>query len=670
MPVDAQGAAGNRRRTVTARQPPGGQDALERLAAWEIARSGAEAAEPHISEMLVSYGWKETDARAKASVLAGDVSGWPDDRLRAVAAEVEERRLDSAAEQTATRPVSPNPDGILVEAFASEVLKDRYLWTAGLGWMMWRKPVWEHAEDEHIREQVRLWAVRKHRAAYKELNDAMRAGADDKTREMLLARVGGWASILMRGRLEALSALARGKVLAKAEDFDSHHDLLNTPSGVVSLRTRAVGPHDPALRFTRVTRARYVPGATHPDWTRALEAVPEDTRDYVQLRYGQAITGHKPPDDVVLVQIGGGENGKTTFVTGVRAALGGGYYVVVSPRVLMADENAHPTEIMELRGARIGVLEETPEDHRLRIARLKMITGEHVTARLIRKDSVTFANTCSVIVNTNYYPAVWEIDHGTWRRLLGLVYPFRFRKPHEELKGTGDKPGDPALRERLAAGDGEAVLAWLVDGAARWYAGEPGDEPGTWKRPPMTLGEPAGRVAADTAEWRSRCDLVWNYISERLAFDKDSHVMSADLLSEINRWLDASGHRTWSAELLASRFGGHPLAAEHGVRKDRRRRTDGGLSRPPGFDAVAPAMRYQAWNGVRFRTTADDMADSAADRGSAGQSGYGTGGTTEPVELLYESNFSGYQGRLSHSSQSFPAAYIRADIRYIRSPAL
>ncbi len=106
---------------------------------------------------------------------------------------------------------------------------------------------------------------------------------------------------------------------------------------------------------------------------------------------------------------------------------------------------------MELRGARIGVLEETPEEHRLSMTRLTLVTGEHITARLIRKDTETFENTCSIIVSTNYYPMVREIDHGTWRRLLALVYPLRFVKPHAELKGAADSASDQrccALRSR------------------------------------------------------------------------------------------------------------------------------------------------------------------------------------------------------------------------------
>jgi putative DNA primase/helicase len=96
-------------------------------------------------------------------------------------------------------------------------------------------------------------------------------------------------------------SLARGIVERRVTELDRHPDLLNTPSGVVDLRTGDLLGHDPNLLMTKIAGAEYRPGATHPDWAKALEAVPDDTRDWLQLRLGQAITGHMTPDDVLTV---------------------------------------------------------------------------------------------------------------------------------------------------------------------------------------------------------------------------------------------------------------------------------------------------------------------------------------------------------------------------------
>ncbi len=79
-----------------------------------------------------------------------------------------------------------------------------------------------------------------------------------------------------------------------------------------------------------------------------------------------------------------------------------------------------------------------------------------------------------MFITTNYLPRVDEFDWETWRRLAMVDFPFRYRKPHEELETPTDRAGDPGLRHRLRQGGGgrgrqEAVLAWLVEGAKQWY---------------------------------------------------------------------------------------------------------------------------------------------------------------------------------------------------------
>jgi putative DNA primase/helicase len=563
-----------------------------------------------------------------------------------------------------------DPEGYMVEQLAEETLDGRYLWAPGLGWLAYRhhEGRWQPVDDVAVTEETRRWLVGKHAQALAALQDAMRQGYGPAEIRELEKVASAWRKENSRSRITNLTALARGLMMRDAGDFDAHADLLNCPNGVVRLEDGTRDRHDPDLLFTRVTRTAYVPGATHPDWDKALEAIPAGVRGYMQLRYGQGITGHVPPDDVVLIEIGTGENGKTTIKAGVQAALGtagnrgSGYIAYLSARVLMADESAHPTEIMDLRGARLGVLEETPEDHRLRTTRLKLVTSDTITARLIRENTVTFANACSVIVSTNYRPVVAETDHGTWRRLLALVYPFRFRKPHEDLEGEHDRHGDPGLRERVKAGDGgvaEAVLAWLVSGAVRWYGGEPAKAAadGTVearKREPMSMGEPPAQVVNDTAEWREGCDLVMGYAADHLMFDDPKrHIAASELTADVNQWLTGTGHREWSDRTVETRFGGHEVFTSHRVSKSRKYSYEAGISRRTGWVTAALPTRFRAWLGVRFRTDEDDLAEMARNGDSAAQSGSGTGGTGRLVNAIAKPLTYAYQSDPSHLSQAW-----------------
>jgi P4 family phage/plasmid primase-like protien len=475
-------------------------------------------------------------------------------------------------------------DARMAETIADEVLDGRYCWTSGLGWLHWDGKRWAECSEEKVTEAVRRYVVGQYEAVAKQ------ASMGDK------ALLDGWYSLHSKARIGSVLALARGMVEEDAADFDADPDILNVGNGVVDLRTGVLLEHDPARLITKLAPVDYVPEATHPDWTATLEALPEDVREWVRLRYGQAVTGHMTPDDRLIVGQGGGENGKSTIMAAIPKVLGS-YYLLVSHRALLANPDAHPTELMDFRGVRFALLEETPEERQLSVTRLKTLVGTpQITARKIRQDSVTFDATHSLFLSTNYKPVVKETDHGTWRRLALLTFPYRFRKPGEALEGPNDEVGDPGLRDRLKFGeDGqhEAILAWLVAGAQAWYAAGK-------VMPPLPE-----RVEADTQAWRADSDLIVGYIGERLMFDADRHISSRELLDDFNEWLGHRGHRPWSDSTLASRFGGHDEITAHRVEKRQTRKGQKGTTasrRPDITSMTSLPARYAAWTGVRFRT--------------------------------------------------------------------
>ena len=107
-------------------------------------------------------------------------------------------------------------------------------------------------------------------------------------------------------------------------------------NGVVDLRDGTLHPHEPKLLFTKATMVAYRAGATHPDWDTALTAVSPEEADWLQVRFGQGLTGHPPSDDVLVVLKGSGENGKSTIIDGVRGAAGVEYAIPLPDRVLLA----------------------------------------------------------------------------------------------------------------------------------------------------------------------------------------------------------------------------------------------------------------------------------------------------------------------------------------------
>ena len=475
-------------------------------------------------------------------------------------------------------------DAVLADTVCSEALDGRYRWASGLGWMRWDGRVWTECTDATVMEDIRQWAL----AGFQRVLDQQRAEPNKDLR----SQMDGWRGALAASKLGNLLKLSKGILESSATDFDYDPDALNCGNGILDLKTGVLTPHDPDRLMTKITDCDYVPSSFHPDWKTALEAVPESVREWFQIRMGQAITGHTPPDDLILICQGGGSNGKSTVMDAIAKAAGkrGGYHTAVADRALLGNaSDNHPTEMMDFLGARLAVLEETPETKKLDVTRVKKLAGtDQITARRMRQDSVTFAATHSLVINTNPKPLVEESDHGTWRRLAMLCFPFTYRKPGEACTGPNDRPGDPNLRQRVKTDErvSEAVLAWLVEGARKWYTADR-------ILPPVPLD-----VEKDTLAWRKESDLVLSFIGDVLEFNWNSHVKARELHEVFNRYLDDKGHREWTDRTFTARFGGHDECARNGVQRKKIRAREGWSTLDGGG---RDQVNYYAWLGVRFQ---------------------------------------------------------------------
>jgi putative DNA primase/helicase len=356
-------------------------------------------------------------------------------------------------------------------------------------------------------------------------------------------------------------------------------------------------PPDPDLLLTKWTPTNYDRDATHADWQAALSALPADAVDWLQMRFGQAITGHTPPDDELVFLHGSGENGKTTLTLGVSKALGD-HATAVPERLLLANPSDHPTELMTLRGARLAMIEELPEGRYISVSRLKNVVGKPIMkARAVHRDNVEWDATHSLFVSSNYRMLVNETDHGTWRRLLLLPFPYTYRKEHEELKGERDRRGDAGLRDRIRRSrdrQHEAILRWLVDGAVRWYAND------------QKMGPPPESVAEATRLWRDNCDDIAKFWSDALEAAPGRYVSSREMITVFNDCLKEMGQKPWADRTFAERFGSHDETTNHRVYADRvyPAKSDLRASRPPltnlGMSKGLPE-RLRVWVGVKFK---------------------------------------------------------------------
>lgn len=466
--------------------------------------------------------------------------------------------LKTLSESASKMPPGEGPkdasftDAVLAETVSEEALEGSFCWARGIGWLKWNGHVWDEVAETQPVEAVRAWALKQFQ---KTLTDQ----AKDPSRP-LNEQISGWRSVLSKSRISALVSLAKGLVEKDPAHFDADPDLLCVKNGYVDLSTGVLHSPDPDKLMTKSAGCSYEPGAQHELWDKALEALPREARDWYWDRVGQSATGHMTPDDVMVVAHGDGENGKSTLVAAIKNVLGS-YAILMSDRVLMASPDSHPTELMDLRGARYAVLEETPEARRLDVHRLKRVVGtDFITARRIRQDDVTFPATHSLFVNTNFRPIVTETDHGTWRRFALLTFPYTYRKPGVPLRGPNDRHGDPLLRQKFKNPSEDlsrAVLSWIVEGAKRWY------------QHGKIMAPVPPSVEQDTLKWRAETDLILGFVQEALRFTQDGQTPAKEMFTCFNDWIETQGHRSWTEKTFSARFSAHDAVKVNHVEKKR-----------------------------------------------------------------------------------------------------
>lgn len=537
------------------------------------------------------------------------------------------------------------PESRAARIVSIERLAGRYRHSKVLGWLRWDGMRWEASEDAEVAalQDVRVYAedvqdaydteavlqeatARQLVRAY--LVDAL--GTEDKAEAAMLGiKVGDlptlvpehkdehkpvakavnahldakdqaaiWLNLLSLTSLRNLLTLSAGdpEVRVRSDELDRHPDLLNTRSGVLDLRTLELTDHDPALLLTKVTGAAYVPSATSADWATALEAIPEDVRGWLQVRFGQSATGRVPDDDRMLVNAGGGANGKTTVISTVMRALGD--YAGLVPHKALLDDGGHSTELMTLRGLRMAVMEETPEEGHLNMHRVKATIGsDKIKARLIRRDNVEFETTHSMWINTNHMPQVAATDDGTWRRLCAVPWPFRYTTTPQR---PGDRLGDPQLRARLQEGAtgelGAAVLAWVVQGAHEWY------------RAGRRMPADPERVTEASSNWRQSSDVALLFVQDNIVANPHGFITAAELNDALGEFLKDQGKPPWTAQTKVPRL--HDAMRNAGItvakgpeKASKVKATDVQSTRMVfGYVPKGPGSVVKGWFGVSWRT--------------------------------------------------------------------
>lgn len=362
------------------------------------------------------------------------------------------------------------------------------------------------------------------------------------------------ANSLSRRGLDAMVAVARTdqRTTTNIDQLDAKPYQLNTPGGVIDLRTGNLTPANPAALHTRSTTVAPDPTSTPTRWLAFLAdtfAGDPELTTYVQRLLGVSLAG------IVLEQLlpfahGPGANGKTTLLGVVQRVIGigdDGYSISAPAEMLLAThQQGHPTEIARLSGARMVVTSELEDGQRFAEARIKQLTGRDViSGRFMRQDWFSFVPTHTLWLLANHQPQVRAGGPAFWRRLRLL--PFEHTVPAERRI--------PDLEDRLVDEEGPAILAWLIAGARDYFR--------------LGLAEPASVLAATDA-YAGDQDTVGRFVDDRCDIGEPSaqhmQVRTSELRQAYETWCRIEGEEAVSAKALTT-----TLRTRFGVLADRDR---------------------------------------------------------------------------------------------------
>ena len=238
--------------------------------------------------------------------------------------------LDKPADETGL--VSPDTEDDLGLIF-SDKYQDYLRYVALMGnWLLWNGKVWKQDQILEVFDLIRK-LCRKH-------------FSDE---EALRKR------FLNAGTVSAIERLVRSDIAHRAtvDQWDSDDWILNTPTGIVDLKTGNLQPHEPNQHCTKITAAG--PDGDCPIFQEFLNDVTNGDRDlteFIQRVMGYACTG-STREHALFFFYGTGANGKGTLLNTITSILND-YAVIANTDVFTESRHdRHPTELAALMGARL-----------------------------------------------------------------------------------------------------------------------------------------------------------------------------------------------------------------------------------------------------------------------------------------------------------------------------
>jgi len=407
---------------------------------------------------------------------------------------------------------------------------------AAIGWLEWDGVCWVECGRGEATSSVVASAKNALYGAKAKTKEAERL-ADAPALAMAQAEAAWYHASLSGLNIERTEKLMRylPGVQISTDQLDAHPDLLTFANGTVDLRTGKLRPSSPHDLMTVAIARPYVAGARSRRWDEFLGSCFPDSPEvveYLQRLTGYGITG-SAREQIYVVFHGRGANGKSVFTSTLHSVFGPITKAVAIESLLArraaSDGSAAAPDIAALRAARLVITSEAEHGSRLAEARVKALTGgDPITVRTLYMTPFTFVPSFLILLSTNSLPEIRGRDEGIWRRTKVVDWLERFQ---------GDRADKQLAAKLLEEGDG--IVAWAVEGAAKWYADG--------------LAEPES-VRARVDVFHQESDPLDGFLGDVFVKDHEGFVTRAEVYEEYRVWAtDVAGiseREVWQSKSL------------------------------------------------------------------------------------------------------------------------
>ena len=362
------------------------------------------------------------------------------------------------------------------------------------------------------------WAVDDTRKAFDLSREICRKAAAEHRTTSNNAKAS--AQIASAKAVAATLSLARAdrRLAATIDQWDADPWALNTPGGIVNLRTGHCSASTAAHHMTKLTAV--APGGDCPRFLAFLDEVTGGDKsliDFLQRVLGYCLTG-LTREHALFFLYGTGANGKSVLLNTVAGILGDYHRTAPIETFTASAVDRHPTELACLQGRRLVTAIETEEGRRWAESRIKALTGgDKIAARFMRGDFFEFTPAFKLVIAGNHKPGLRSVDEAIRRRFHLIPFTVTIPEAHR----------DPELGEKLRQ-EWPGILDWMIAGALAWQV--------------QGLCPPEA-VTAATRLYLEAEDSLSAWIDECCKLDPNGWTTISVLFASWRAWADQAGEQ-------------------------------------------------------------------------------------------------------------------------------